>query len=165
MFMAEYRDFINSEKARRGMSWAYIAEKTGLPETTVRKIFSGETLNPSYDTVESIKELFGLPKDPGQREIAEQELQMVKLKDDSSTMGTAVRTLSEAYDEKISGLHAQMETVKGLYEARNKELKESMQQTIDAVTADRNTWQRVALVACGLLALLLVIDLLMVFIG
>ena len=165
MFMAEYREFINAEKARKGMSWAYIAEKTGLPETTVRKIFSGDTLNPSYDTVESIKELFGLPKDPSQREIAEQELQMVKLKDESSTMGSALKTLNDTYTAQIDALKANNEAVKALYEARNAELKESMQKTIDAVTSDRRAWQKVALVTSGMLALLLAIDLLMVFIG
>jgi transcriptional regulator with XRE-family HTH domain len=165
MFMAEYRAFINAEKARTGMSWSYIAEQTKIAETTVRKIFSGETSNPSIESVESLKKLFGLPKDPGQREIAEQELQMVKLKNDSSTMGTAVKTLNEVYEAQIEALKANNEAVKTLYEARNAELKESLQKTIDAVTADRQAWQRVALATSAMLAVLLVIDWLMVFIG
>ena len=164
MFMAEYRAFINAEKARKGMSWAYISEKTGMPETTVRKIFSGETRNPSYDSVESLKELFGTPKDPEQREAVEQELHMVKLKDDAGIMGEALRVINETYKGQIDGLKLNLDTVNSMHESRNKELKESLQKTIDAVTSDRKAWQTVALIASALLLLMIVIDLLMVFV-
>ena len=164
MFMAEYRAFINAEKARKGMSWAYISEKTGMPETTVRKIFSGETSNPSYDSVESLKELFGTPKDPEQREAVEQELHMVKLKDDAGIMGEALRVINETYKGQIDGLKLNLDTVNSMHESRNKELKESLQKTIDAVTSDRKAWQTVALIASALLLLMIVIDLLMVFV-
>lgn len=158
MFMAEYRAYINEQRVKKGMSWAYIAEKTKLPESTVRKIFSGETLNPSYDAVESIKELFGTPKDPEQREVVEQELQMVKLKDESSTMGTAVRTLNEVYESQIEALKGNLSALKTMYEERIQELKISMHETVTAVNNDKRAWQIACIVLGVALAALVVAD-------
>lgn len=162
VFMAEYRAYINEERVKKGMSWAYIAEKTKLPESTVRKIFSGETLNPSYDAVESIKELFGTPKDPEQREVVEQELQMVKLKDESSTMGTAVRTLNEVYESQIEALKGNLSALKTMYEERIQELKISMHETVAAANNDKKAWQITCIILGIAIAGLVIADFVLV---
>ena len=46
-------------KKKKGMSSKQIAEKTGLPERTVCRIFSGETDNPYVDTLHRIVTTLG----------------------------------------------------------------------------------------------------------
>lgn len=41
-------------KENTGMSWAGISAASRIPETTLRKIFSGETKSPGFDTVVQI---------------------------------------------------------------------------------------------------------------
>lgn len=41
-------------KEKTGMSWADIEAASRIPQATVRKIFSGETKNPAFDTVVAI---------------------------------------------------------------------------------------------------------------
>lgn len=46
-------------KTAKGLSNKYIAEQTKLPERTVNRIFSGETLNPSMDNLIKIVRCLG----------------------------------------------------------------------------------------------------------
>lgn len=45
-------------KQERGYTYAQIAELSGVPLGTVQKIFSGETVNPRYDTLQALERLF-----------------------------------------------------------------------------------------------------------
>lgn len=45
-------------KQERGYTYAQIAELSGVPLGTVQKIFSGETANPRYDTLQALERLF-----------------------------------------------------------------------------------------------------------
>lgn len=162
--VAELRKFWTSERLRRGMSWADVGKAADMPETTARKMITGEIANPSYDAVEKMNEVFGKPDDPEQRKIIETEINMVKLKDDNSTMGTAVRTLNDVYESQIADLQKTIDTLHKNYETRIEEVKCSMRETINAVTNDKASWQRVALIFIGLFAVLLSVDLFMVFV-
>jgi transcriptional regulator with XRE-family HTH domain len=44
-------------KKQKGYSYAMIAELSGVPVGTVQKVFSGETKNPRYDTLQAIAEV------------------------------------------------------------------------------------------------------------
>lgn len=162
--VAELRKFWTAERLRRGMSWADVGRAADMPETTARKMITGEIANPSYDSVERMNEVFGMPDDPEQRKVIETEVNMVKLKDDNSTMGTAVRTLNEVYESQIAELQKSIDILHKNYEVRIEEIKGSMRETINAVTNDKKAWQSVAMISSGLLAVLLIIDLLMIFI-
>lgn len=162
--VAELRKFWTAERLRRGMSWADVGRAADMPETTARKMITGEIANPSYDSVERMNEVFGMPDDPEQRRVIETEVNMVKLKDDNSTMGTAVRTLNEVYESQIAELQKSIDILHKNYEVRIEEIKGSMRETINAVTNDKKVWQSVAMISSGLLAVLLIIDLLMIFI-
>lgn len=45
------KDYLNTLKSAGGYSWADIANISGIPETTVRKVFSGETADPRFETI------------------------------------------------------------------------------------------------------------------
>ena len=46
-------------KKEKGLTSKQIAEKTNLPERTIKRIFSGETPNPYLDTIHSIVTVLG----------------------------------------------------------------------------------------------------------
>ena len=48
------KDYLVNLKNAGGYSWADISNITGLPESTIRKIFSGETADPRFETVAKI---------------------------------------------------------------------------------------------------------------
>ena len=45
------RDYLVSLKNKGNFSWNDLSEMSGLPDTTIRKIFSGETADPRFETV------------------------------------------------------------------------------------------------------------------
>ena len=45
------RDYLNTLKTAGGYTWTEIANMSGIPEPTVRKVFSGETADPRFDTI------------------------------------------------------------------------------------------------------------------
>jgi len=48
------KDYLATLKNAGDYSWAEISNITGLPESTIRKVFSGETADPRFDTVAKI---------------------------------------------------------------------------------------------------------------
>ena len=45
------KEYLNTLKAAGGYSWQEIANISGIPEATVRKVFSGETADPRFETI------------------------------------------------------------------------------------------------------------------
>lgn len=45
------KDYLNTLKSAGGYSWVDIANISGIPEATVRKVFSGETADPRFETI------------------------------------------------------------------------------------------------------------------
>ena len=45
------KDYLWKLKEAGGYSWADLANITGHPESTIRKVFSGETADPRFDTI------------------------------------------------------------------------------------------------------------------
>lgn len=48
------KDYLASLKNAGDYSWAEISHLSGYPESTIRKIFSGETADPRFETVAKI---------------------------------------------------------------------------------------------------------------
>lgn len=46
--------YLQQKKAENNLSWAEVAERANLPESTVRKIITGQTEDPRYTTMERI---------------------------------------------------------------------------------------------------------------
>lgn len=53
------REYLHRLKSEGHYSWAQIADKSGISESTVRSIFSGATPNPGVDTLSAIVEAMG----------------------------------------------------------------------------------------------------------
>lgn len=49
---------MKKKKSEKGYSYAQMAELTGVPLSTIQKIFSGETTSPRYDTLQALEALF-----------------------------------------------------------------------------------------------------------
>ena len=45
------KDYLNTLKNAGNYTWADIASISGIPEPTVRKVFSGETADPRFETI------------------------------------------------------------------------------------------------------------------
>ena len=65
------KDYLNALKSERNFSWSELSEMSGLPDATIRKIFSGETADPRFETIAklviamggSLDEILGTPKE------------------------------------------------------------------------------------------------------
>ena len=51
--------YLSAMKERTGMSWADLSAATRLPDSTIRKIFSGETADPRLETISLIVSALG----------------------------------------------------------------------------------------------------------
>lgn len=45
------KEYLNTLKSAGGYTWQDIANLSGIPEATVRKVFSGETADPRFETI------------------------------------------------------------------------------------------------------------------
>ena len=55
----DWIDGLRAIKARTNLSTREIAEKSGLPEPTLEKLFSGQTKNPGINTVKQLVHALG----------------------------------------------------------------------------------------------------------
>ena len=53
------RKYLSDLKEETGMSWADLSAATKLPDSTIRKIFSGETADPRLETISLIVSAMG----------------------------------------------------------------------------------------------------------
>lgn len=53
------RKYLLTLKERSGMSWAELSAATQLPDSTIRKIFSGDTSDPRLETISLIVTAMG----------------------------------------------------------------------------------------------------------
>jgi transcriptional regulator with XRE-family HTH domain len=59
----DWIDGLRAIKARTNLSTREIAEKSGLPEPTLEKLFSGQTKNPGINTVKQLVHALGYTLD------------------------------------------------------------------------------------------------------
>jgi Uma2 family endonuclease len=50
---------MKQKKQEKGYTYAQIADRSGVPLGTVQKVFSGETANPRYETLQALESFFG----------------------------------------------------------------------------------------------------------
>lgn len=53
------RRYLATLRERSGLSWADLSAMTGLPDSTIRKVFSGETADPRLETISLIVNAMG----------------------------------------------------------------------------------------------------------
>lgn len=110
------KDYLKYLKTNGGFSWNDISEASGLPEATIRKIFSGETADPRFETVVRLVSAMGGSLD---KINAIEKLEKAEISEDS----------------QIKALVA----LKDVYESRIKDLKESYSDHLKSVKRDKKT--------------------------
>ena len=133
------REYLKSLKTKGDFSWQDISSASGLPEATIRKIFSGETADPRFETVVRLVTAMGGSLD--------------KVNDIEK-----VEKMEKTEDSQIKALAA----LKEVYEARIKDIKDSSAEQMQMLKRDRKI---LSIIVCALGALLIGVVFLDLFIG
>lgn len=88
------KDYLNQLKSNGKYTWNDIANISGIPETTLRKIFSGETADPRFDTVAKIVTALGGSLDDV----------LDKTKKGEQLETNTIFSLKEVYEDQIKDL-------------------------------------------------------------
>ena len=103
------KDYLNTLKSKGNFTYSDISRLSGIPEPTVRKIFSGETADPRFETLlKLVTSMGGSMDDIG------------GAKKESEIENNAVLVLKEAYEARIEALRERL--------ADTKEYAESLRQ-------------------------------------
>ena len=97
--------YLNTLKSKGNFTIETISNLSGIPEATVKNIFSGKTEDPRFETVSAIVKAMGGSLDA---------IYSVSKKDDVE--GNSIITLKESYDQRL-------EDIKDHYEQRISDLK------------------------------------------
>lgn len=112
---------LNALKTKGNYSWQDLSDLTGIPVPTIRKTFSGETVNPSFEVVTKLVTAMGGSLS---------DLIEAKEPDKGAAKESTIPKPEETED-----MQAMMEQMKLLYEARIADLW----HMIDKLTAERKT--------------------------
>ena len=129
--------YLTALRERSGLSWADLSASTGLPDSTIRKIFSGETADPRLETISLIVTAMGGSLDA----MKNGEMQMQTENTDAiSTADT-------------------MDALRADYEKRSADIKASAAEYEKSLQRDKRILSIVAAVLALMLITLLAVDL------
>ena len=100
------KDYLNTLKTKVNITCAEWSKLSDVPEATIRKILSGETPDPRFDTVMKLVTSVGGSMD-----------EIGGVKKQSEIESSAVIVLKEAYESRIAALHERLDDVKKYAEA------------------------------------------------
>lgn len=106
------KDRLNALKIKADISCAEWSKLSTVPEATIRKILSGETPDPRFDTVMKLVAAVGGSMDD-----------VVGVKKEAEIENNAVLTLKEAYESRIEALRERVEDVKKYAESLHRDKK------------------------------------------
>lgn len=106
------KDYLNSLKNKGSFSCAELSKLSGVPEVTIRKILSGETPDPRFETIVKLVASMGGSMDD-----------IAGCKKESDIENNAVITLKEAYESRIDALRERVEDIKKYAEALHRDKK------------------------------------------
>ena len=130
------RDYLVSLKNKGNFSWTDLSEMSGLPDTTIRKIFSGETADPRFETVVRLVSAMG---------------------------GSLDDILGKKEEEKIE-INAIL-ALKDTYELRISEMKLSSSELISSLRKDKKCLAIVSVSLLIFLLAFIVVDFFMSSVG
>ena len=133
------KEYLKYLKTNGNFSWHDISVASGLPEATIRKIFSGETADPRFETVVRLVSAMGGSLD---KINAIGQIEKVEISQDSQMK--ALVALKEVYESRIS------------------DLKSSYEEQIRLLKSDR----KILRICLGIIGVLVIVTLLLdLFIG
>lgn len=130
------RNYLIDLKNKGNYSWSELSNLSGLPDATIRKIFSGETADPRLETVVKLVTAMGGSMD---------KLVDCKKKDDIDTDSIAI--------------------IKEVYEARIEDIKASLSGHIVSLSKDKKHLKISVIILSIILLFFLVCDLIIGSIG
>ncbi len=80
-------------KNKGNFSWSDLSEMSGIPDATIRKIFSGETADPRFDTVAKLVVAMGGSMD-----------EIIEGKKETEIEMNAILAIKEVYEARIKDL-------------------------------------------------------------
>lgn len=89
------KDYLNALKNKGNFSWSELSNLSGLPDATIRKIFSGETADPRLETVAKLVAAMGGSMDEMMGGEKKGELEM-----------NAIMAIKEVYEARIADIKA-----------------------------------------------------------
>ncbi len=89
------RQYLTDLKSKGNFSWNDLSNMSGLPDATIRKIFSGETADPRFDTVVKLVTAMGGSLNDIVSEKKEHEIE-----------SNSIVSIKDAYEARISDLKA-----------------------------------------------------------
>lgn len=129
------RKYLAELKEETGMSWADLSAATKLPDSTIRKIFSGETADPRLETISLIV----------------------------SAMGGSIDTMLSGRSGKEDAPHEEasdgFDEVRRAYEKRLEAMQESYERYIESLKKDKSMLFTVSCILAAFLVLFLIMDL------
>ena len=134
------REYLNALKTKGNFSWSDLSKLSGLPDATIRKIFSGETSDPRFETVAKLVAAMG------------------------GSMNDLVRKEHRESKEKENEITANA-ALKELYEARIADIKASAAERIHALNKDKKLLTAVVCILGAVLLGFLAIDLMVGNVG
>ena len=136
------KEYLKYLKTNQNLSWHDISAASGLPEVTIRKIFSGETADPRFETVVRLVSAMGGSLD---KINAIEQIDNVKITEDA----------------QMKALVA----LKEVYEGRIQDLKTSSAEQVQSLKRDKKILTVAVFILGALLAGALVFDLLVGSVG
>ena len=106
------KDRLNALKIKAGVSCADWSNLSTVPEATIRKILSGETPDPRFDTIAKLVSSVGGSMDD-----------IVGAHKEAEIEDNAVLVLKEAYESRIEALRERVEDVKKYAEELHRDKK------------------------------------------
>lgn len=94
-------DYLNILKNKGNFKFSELSNLSGIPETTIRKIFTGETPDPRFETVAKLVAAMGGSLDDA-----------FSTKKEKNIEANVVTELKAAYDLRIENLREQLEFIK-----------------------------------------------------
>ena len=117
------KDRLNALKIKAGVSCAEWSNLSTVPEATIRKILSGETPDPRFDTIAKLVSSVGGSMDD-----------IVGAHKEAEIEDNAVLVLKEAYESRIEALRERVEDVKKYAEELHRD-KRMLVLAVVALTA------------------------------
>lgn len=95
------KNYLNALKTKGNFTYSDISNLSGIPEATIRKIFSGETADPRFDTIVKLVVSMGGSLDEAISGKKEEELET-----------NAIISLKEIYESRIEDVKFYIDSLK-----------------------------------------------------
>lgn len=104
--------YLNSLKSKGNFTYEAVSNLSGIPEATVKNIFSGKTEDPRFETVSAIVLALGGSLDEVYSPSVRKEVETNSVTALKESYEQRISDIKESSEEKIAALHEHIETIK-----------------------------------------------------